>query len=311
MAESTFDYRVRSSRPAGFDTTEAAAQISVLALIARTEDVRARITLVKDALGQEPERVGAGALTLANPHREHPWVLAEDGTVLLIDIGRRSTEILLVANGEPVFARAVSWGTEGLSSVTAQKIARELRVTIGAHRAAGGNQPTRVFLCGGGGVYAASAEAFFAADLGIPVEKLPPVALELVGIAPERLEQLPVFAKALALALGLNGRALGLDLRRGPLSYERGFAWVREKVPILAGLAAVIVVSFLFSAWAQLYASNKDVTTLEAALETVTKDVLRWREETASACPGPGAPLPAERRARTTTSMPRTSMPST
>jgi general secretion pathway protein L len=56
---------------------------------------------------------------------------------------------------------------------------------------------------------------------------------------------------------------------------------VREKVPVLAGLAAVIVVSFLFSAWAQLYASNKDVTTLEAALETVTKDVLG--EETASA----------------------------
>jgi general secretion pathway protein L len=280
MAESTFDYRVRASRPAGFDTTEAAAQISVLALIARTEDVRARITLVKDALGQEPERVGAGALTLANLIGSIP-VLAEDGTVLLIDIGQRSTEILIVANGEPVFSRAVSWGTEGLSSVTAQKIARELRVTIGAHRAAGGNQPTRVFLCGGGGVYAASAEAFFAADLGIPVEKLPPVALELVGIAPERLEQLPVFAKALGLALGLNGRAPGLDLRRGPLSYERGFAWVREKVPVLAGLAAVIVVSFLFSAWAQLYASNKDVTTLEAALETVTKDVLG--EETASA----------------------------
>ena len=79
----------------------------------------------------------------------------------------------------------------------------------------------------------------------------------------------------------MNGRALGLDLRRGPLSYERGFAWVREKVPVLAGLTAVIIVSFLFSAWAQLYASNKDVATLEAALGTVTKDVLA--EETTSA----------------------------
>ena len=280
MAESTFDFRVRTAKPAGFDTSQAAAQISVLALVARTEDVRAKIELVKGAVGQEPERVGAGALTLANLIPGTP-ALAENGTVVVLDIGRRSTEILIIADGEPVFARAVSWGTEGLSPATAQKIARELRVTIGAHRALGGDQPSRVFLCGGGGVYATSAEAFFAADLGLPVEKLPPLTVETLGIPPERLEQLPLFAKALGLALGLNGRALGLDLRRGSLSYERGFAWVREKIPVLAGLAAVIVVSFLFSAWAQLYASNKDVVTFEAALGTVTKDVLG--EETTSA----------------------------
>ncbi len=280
MAESIFDYRVRPNRTAGFDTTEAAAQVSVLTLVARTEDVRGRIDLVKEALGQEPERVGAGALTLANLIAHVP-ALSADGTVVILDIGQRSTEILIVANGEPVFARAVSWGTEGLSSVTAQKIARELRLTIGAHRSAGGEQPSRVFLCGGGGIYATSAEAFFAADLGLPVEKLPPPVVEQIGISAERIEQLPLFAKALGLALGLNGRAPGLDLRRGPLSYERGFGWVRERIPVLAGLGAVIVVSFLFSAWAQLYASNKDVTTLEAALETVSKDVLG--EETSSA----------------------------
>ena len=70
MAESVFDFRVRSAKT-GFDTTEATPQIAVLAMVARTEDVRARIELVKGALGQEPERVGAGALTLANLIREH------------------------------------------------------------------------------------------------------------------------------------------------------------------------------------------------------------------------------------------------
>jgi general secretion pathway protein L len=278
MAESIFDYRVRTSK-AGGETADA-AELSILALVARTEDVRARIDLLKGALGQEPERVGAGALPLANLIPSIP-ALAEEGTSLILDIGRRTTEILIVANGEPVFARAVSWGTEGLSPATAQKIAREVRVTIGAYRAVGGAQPAAVFLCGGGGLYATSAQAFFAADLGLPVEKLPPLTLEQTGIAPERAEQAPLYAKALGLALGLNGRALGLDLRRGPLSYERGFAWVREKIPVLAGLAAVIIVSFLFSAWAQLYASNKDAETLEAALGTVTKDVLG--EETTSA----------------------------
>jgi general secretion pathway protein L len=56
---------------------------------------------------------------------------------------------------------------------------------------------------------------------------------------------------------------------------------VREKIPVLAGLAAVIVVSFLFSAYAQLYAANKDQTALEAALGVVSGEVLG--EETTSA----------------------------
>lgn len=137
MSESVFDYRVRTGRPAGFDTAEAASQISILAMVARTEDVRARIQLVKGALGQEPERVGAGALTLANLIPTTP-ALSEEGPVVVLDIGARSSEILIVADGEPAFARAVSWGAEGISAATAQKLAREVRVTIGAYRATGG-----------------------------------------------------------------------------------------------------------------------------------------------------------------------------
>ncbi len=149
MAESVFDFRVRSAKT-GFDTTEATPQIAVLAMVARTEDVRARIELVKGALGQEPERVGAGALTLANLIASTP-ALSEEGTTVLLDIGARSSEILIVADGEPVFARAVSFGAEGLNATTAQRLAREVRLTIGSYRATGGGAPARVFLCGGGG----------------------------------------------------------------------------------------------------------------------------------------------------------------
>jgi len=41
---------------------------------------------------------------------------------------------------------------------------------------------------------------------------------------------------------------------------------VRDRIPLLAGLAAVILVSFLFSAWAQLYAKSKEKAVLETAL---------------------------------------------
>ena len=140
--------------------------------------------------------------------------------------------------------------------------------------------PERVFLCGGGS-FKEGAHTFLASELDLPCSALPAPELELAPvIAPERRSELPHFAKALGLALSLGGRPLDLDLRKGPLAFERGFAWIREKIPVLAGLATVVVVSFLFSAWAQLHASGLDHDNLERALALVTKDVLG--EETTS-----------------------------
>jgi general secretion pathway protein L len=276
MSESVFDYRVLETKPYGMEPAVAATQVSVLALVARTEDVRARIELVKSAVGHEPERVGAGALPLASLIASTP-TLAEVGTAVIVDLGIESTDVLVITDGEALLSRTLSWGTKGLPG-TAPKLARELRLTIGAHRAAGGNAPTRLFLCGAS---ASGAETFFAGELGLAVEPLPPPVIDFTLLGAGREPELPLYAKALGLALGLGGRAQSLDLRRGPLSFERGFAWIREKIPMLAGLSAVIVVSFLFSAYAQLYAANKDQTAFEAALGTVSADVLG--EETTSA----------------------------
>ena len=107
-------------------------------------------------------------------------------------------------------------------------------------------------------------------------------ALELGPSVPDALRpEIPWFAKALGLALSLGPRPMDVDLRRGPLAFERGFAWVREKVPVLAGLATVVLVSFFFSAWAQLHGAAIDHDNLEKAMTLVTKDVLG--EETTSA----------------------------
>ena len=37
-----------------------------------------------------------------------------------------------------------------------------------------------------------------------------------------------------------------------PLVYERGYGFLREKVPLLSGLFAVVLFSFLFATWAEL-----------------------------------------------------------
>ncbi len=78
----------------------------------------------------------------------------------------------------------------------------------------------------------------------------------------------------MALALALEGRGVGMNLRSGVLAFERGFAWMREKVPVLAGLGAVLLVSFVFSAWSRLHAVHAERGALESALGSVTKEVL-------------------------------------
>jgi general secretion pathway protein L len=179
----------------------------------------------------------------------------------------------VLRGGEPVFTRTISHGTEGLPQ-TASRLAREIRLTLAAYRAAGGLPPTRLLLCGGG-AFVSGAETFLANELEMKVDVLPAPVIEVEAPAVERVLEMPRFAKAIGLAVGLaSGRPMGLDLRRGPLVYERGFGWLREKIPVVAGLGAVIAVSFLFSACAQLYATGKEQTTLENALATVSKDVL-------------------------------------
>ncbi len=269
-----WDYRVMARTDA---TPE--GQIPLFAAVCRTDDVRARIDLVKGALSAEPERVGVGGFPIANLAPMSPQ-LAAAGPVVLVDLGTQSSEVLVLRGGEPVFARAISFGTQGLPG-TAPRLAREIRTTIASYRSGGGPAPVQVVLCGGGS-FVSGAQVFLGGELGLPVEVIEPPQLDMTLVAPDKLAELPRFAKALGLAVGLAaGRSAGFDLRRGPLAYERGFAWVKEKIPVLAGLAAVVAVSFLFTAWSQLHAQGKDRETLEKALAVVTKDVLG--EETTSA----------------------------
>jgi general secretion pathway protein L len=262
-----FDFRVRG-RPA------ADGEIGVMFALAREADVRAHIDGVKAALGAEPERVGAGILP-AVALAAHMPALAEPGPVVLLDVGTTQSDVVVLEGGEPAFVRALPLGTQGLPG-TASRLARELRVSLAAYRAQGGKAPEVVYLCGGG-AFVSGAEGFLQGELEVPVRRLPApgAGLELGPKVVPVASQLPLFAKAVGLALWLGSRQVpAFDLRRGPLAYERGYGWVREKVPVLAGFAAVIAVSFLFSAATQLYAAGKERDALEGALAQVTHEVL-------------------------------------
>lgn len=273
MEEAVFDHRVL--RAARTDD----ATVPVFAAVARIEDVQERIDLVKEALKVDAERVGVGAMPLANLAAVMPELegrpekkgeAADDRPIAVLSLGERTSDMVILQGGEPVFCRSLSRGTHGLPG-SAPALSRELRQTLAAWRAQGGELLRGIYLVGGG-ASAAGAEVYLSTELGVTMLPLPPPRLE--GLTPEQKEKLPRFAMAIGLALGLTGRARGFDLRRGPLEVARSYPFLREKVPLLAGLAAVIVVSFGFSILSEYRAVSTEREVLEAKLAVVTQEVL-------------------------------------
>jgi general secretion pathway protein L len=243
--------------------------IPILAAVAREDEVRARIALVQGAIVSEPELVVPGPLALASLTPVVPE-LAGPAPVALVDLGASRTDVVILEHGVPAFARTLSTGTQGLPA-TAGLLARELRQTLGAWRSLGGAPVGAVFLVGGG-ASSEGAEPFLTSELGVETRALPVPRLE--GVPPDQLAGFGRYAKAVGLALSLSPRPRPLNLRQGPLAYERGYGFLRERVPLLAGLGTVILVSFLFATWAEMRSLDRERETLEGALGQVSKDVL-------------------------------------
>ncbi len=68
---------------------------------------------------------------------------------------------------------------------------------------------------------------------------------------------------------------MDVDLRQGPLSFQRGFGFLKEKLPVLSGLGAAIAISFVFSNWAQMRARSSVSTRCSwGQLGSISKEVL-------------------------------------
>jgi general secretion pathway protein L len=243
------------------------APITLLVGAARIEHVRQRVDLVREALGREPDRVGHGSLALANLASVIPD-LRGPGPIALVDLGGRRTEVTILVGGEPVFARTLSRGVGSLPE-GAPALAAEIRQTIVSYNALEGDDIAVAHLVGGGAA-AEGAHAYFAYELGVPVQPLPALAVDAVGA--EQQASAARFAKAIALAVGAAGRGHDIDLRRGPLSFQRGYGFLKEKAPLLVGLGGAVAVSFLFAVWAELRALGKELDVAAADLARVTTE---------------------------------------
>jgi general secretion pathway protein L len=177
---------------------------------------------------------------------------------------------VVLRRGQPAYARTLSIGVSGLPE-SAPQLAAQLRQTMASAALAVGSAIESVFLTGGGAA-ASGAIDYLAAEVQLPVTYLP--APQMEGLTRDQLDALPRFSRAMGLALGLRGRAKDLDLRRGGLSYQRGFAFIKEKAPLLASLGAVILLSFFFSTWADLRSLGHEHEKLSADLGALSKETL-------------------------------------
>jgi general secretion pathway protein L len=168
----------------------------------------------------------------------------------------------------------LSRGTVGLPE-SAPEIARELRQSIAGWRAVGGAPPSTLYLVGeGAGI--AGATSYLGTSLGVEVLGLPKLQVE--GLSPDLAERAPSFARAIAVALSGDSKSRSMNLRQGALAAARSFAFIQEKLPLLAGLALVVLVSFGFNVVAELRALSAERALLDEELKLTTREV--FGEET-------------------------------
>jgi general secretion pathway protein L len=240
--------------------------IPILAGVANTEEVRDRIGLVLRGTGQEPQRVGIGALPLSSLTQIVP-ALAKAELTAILDLDDEHTDLLILRRGEPRFVRTLTRGARHLPAEAAA-LSRDLKQTIGAWRVAGG-EPLEVLFVVGSGRHIPGLDAWIQSELGVTALDLPRPALD--KLTPDHEAQLPRFAKAIGLALSLSRRATDLDLRQGPVEAQQSYRFLRDKTPLLAGLGAALAVSFGFSIFAEMSALSSQREGLEQQLAMATQ----------------------------------------
>ncbi len=265
LDELCFDYRALPKR-------EGTGALPIFAAAARMEVVRQQIDLMQAALGVEPERIAAGALPLANLALVVAELREAEPTAVL-DLGMDRSDFVVLESGRPVFARTLSVG----AGAGADSLISALRQSRAAWLQRGGKPLSKLFLTGAGAAVDGACPLLSDA-MKVDVEPLPKLELEGENEGPGVLVG---FEKVIGAALGLTPRAVDLNLRRGSLAYQHSYEFLKSKAPTLAALAAVLILSFTFSVWAESRSLSKQTESLRQVLGAMTEQTLGERIETA------------------------------
>ncbi len=238
----------------------------------------------------------------------------DGGTVAFVDIGHRSTNLCIVEDGRLRLARAFGRGGLAVTHAIAERrgvdfaeaeavkhahgslpgllaldtdlaetcadamrpLAVSLRQSLLAHRKQTGQAVDKILLTGGGSRLEGLC-GWLEAELGLHVE---PLALERLDFA--RVPDLAGnagFAAAKSLAMAMvqvagTKNVASLDFRRGAFAYAGDFEFVRERLPALLVMGALIVSAAVGAMIVKSRGLDRALREQEDALAAFTKQNL-------------------------------------
>ena len=243
-----------------------ATTIQLMAVAAPRQSVADRLHELQSA-GVDPRELAVGAAAFDGLGALLGESL-EDKTVLVIDVGPKSTDFAVLTNGRCTFARTVSGGMDLVESGRRADLGGALQRTFASYRAQRSERPSLILLSGETAPME-SARHWLTEQLGVPCGVAP-----LPEAAGSDEEMRPKFTKAAALAARAISHGKQLDLRRGEFASQAAASEIRKHLRLIAVCFTAVILSFAVSLIARYRVANAEHEGLTATLAEVSKDLL-------------------------------------
>ena len=240
--------------------------IQLMAAASPRENVAERLRELRSA-GVEPRELAVGAAAFDGLGALLGEAL-EGKTVLVIDVGPKSTDFAVLTNGRCTFARTVSGGMDLVESGRRAALGSALQRTFASYRAQRSEAPS-ILLLSGETAPMESARQWLTEQLGVPC------GVALLPAAPGADEEMrPKFTKAAALAARAISRGKQLDLRQGEFASKAAASEIRKHLRLIAVCFTAVFLSFAVSLFARYRVARAEHEELSATLAEVSKDLL-------------------------------------
>jgi len=243
-----------------------ASTIQLMAVAAPRQTVADRLRELQSA-GVDPRELAVGAAAFDGLGALLGEAL-EGKTVLVIDVGPKSTDFAVLTNGRCTFARTVSGGMDLVESGRRADLGGALQRTLASYKAQRSETPSQILLSGETAPME-SARQWLTEQLGLQcsVAQLP----EAAG-ADEEMR--PKFTKAAALAARAISRGKQLDLRQGEFASQAAAGQIRKHLRLIAVCFTAVMLSFAVSLMARYRVASAEHAGLTAELAAVSKILL-------------------------------------
>ncbi len=236
----------------------------------------------------DPREVAVGAAALDGLRLVCPELAT--GTVALLELCEYDANFCVLAQGRVTFARTLSAGADSLAKGGAELL-QGIHRSLSAYSASGGPALDSLHLCGIGPL--PELLPWLARELTLQV-----VVLTIPEATVPTTADLPVFARALALAARATTSGKRINLRKGEFATKRARNELVGQLNLAGVCAAAVLLTVVFTLWAQQSLLVSEQTALRARLGETTESIFGTAEtdpqkvETLLASPHNENPLP-------------------